>query len=240
VASLIQEDGTRAADWSCLGQPLPPPPLNFPARVTYTFPLVEWVTDVPLPGRTVTVCNRIDSACMTPLNAPSTIVDGVADVSVQIPAGQNVYLILTSPGTIPSVLYLDGPMYEDQRGGKIQLLTPETAVGLATQVQIPLDFMQGMLAIRPHALYTINDGSGRSIPYSFVNGLPRAESPALPSVNTTIPSDNTPWAGFVNVPPGGLTVNGILAEGGREFGTADIQVRPQFINNLEIRALNRL
>lgn len=244
-------DGPVVADWSCLGQPEPQPPATFPETVTYTFPIVEWVSNMPPAGRTIRVCNRLDPLCMSPLDAVVNIVEGQRDVSVQIPAGQNVYLeIDTMPRiALPYVLYFDGPLYSDQRGGRIQMLTPATAIGMATQLQAPLDIMLGVLAMRPHdclgqivpgALYSIDETAGTSIPYTVVNGQPVSASPAMPAVTTLLPSDQSPWAGFVNVPTGRLSVFGVLDEGKREIGTATIFARPSTVNVVEIRPLNEL
>ena len=198
---------------------------------------------------TIQVCNRVDPGCESPLAADVTIVPTEREVSVEIPGGQNVFLLLTATGTVDTVLYFDGPLYEDQTGGRIQMLTLPTVLGLATQLQVPLDPTLGVIGIRAHdcngtivagARYTINDTSGTTFSYTFVNGLPRTDFPPTPGVSTTITSDNSPWAGFVNVPGGALTIYGVLAEGMREFGTADIQVRPGHMNLVEIRPLNRL
>jgi len=236
------------ADWSCLGQPEPPPPEDYPEYVTYTFPMVEWVTNNPIPGRSIQVCALIEPACLRPLTSVVNIVEGARDVSVQILAGQNVFLLLKAPGYFDTTLYFDGALYEDQRGGRIQMLTPDVIGGVAQQAQLPLDPTLGVLAIRAHdcrgtivggALYSIDDNP-TSIPYTVVNGLVRADSPAVPAVVTSIPSDNSPWAGFANVPTTGITVFGVLVDGMREIGTADIPVRATTVNAVEVRALNHL
>jgi hypothetical protein len=247
----VNPDKQTAADWTCLGQPPQPPPTLAPdAMVTYTFPLVEWVTNAPIPGRKITVCNRIDPDCTTALPATVMVDDTSPNVSVTLRAGQSVFLLLEAPGVFPTRLYFDGPLYSTQDGGKIQMLTPMTVGSLAQQVQIALDPSLGVLAIRPHdcrgtivsgALYTIDSTGGTATPYAFSNGLPRAASPAVPAASTTIPSDNTPWAGFVNVPLGGLTVYGVLADGtNREIGSTDVAVKPLAITVVEVRALNHL
>jgi len=235
-------------DWDCVGDLDEPPPENIPAQITYTFPFVDWISDDAMENRTVQVCNRLDATCARPLDAMVNVVDGQREVSVTFRGGQNVYFLLQAMDAIPAVLYFDGPMYSNQVGGRIQMQTLESITGLAQQAQVQLDPMLGALAVRPHdcagrivsgALYSVGDTT-TSIPYTFVNGLPRAPTPPVPASSTVIPSDNTPWAGFVNVPPGGLTVVGRLAETDREFGTADIQVRPGFVHVVEVRALNHL
>lgn len=261
-SSLAPEDDTyttkvlgvnpdQTADWSCLGQAQQAPPiLPQDAMVTYTFPLVEWVSNAPLANRSIQVCNRIDPDCLMPLPSVSNIVEGEANVSVTFKAGTSVFLLLKAKDVFDTTLYFDGPLYADQEGGKIQMLTGATVFGLANQVKIPLQQDLGVLAIRPHdcrgtivsgALYTIDAVGSSAVPYTFVNGLPRAAPPPpMPAVSTTIPSDNTPWAGFVNVPPIGVTVYGVLADGNKEIGSADVAVRAGAINVVEIRALNHL
>jgi hypothetical protein len=218
--------------------------------VTYTFPFVEWVTNNPLTNRTIQVCNKLEPACMPPLQAVTNIVEGQRNVSVQIPAGQNVFLILGATGVLPEILNFDGPLYADQTGGRIQMLRPETVGGLAQQLQIPLVQELGVLAIRPHdcngaivpgAVYSIDNGGGTSIPYTFDNGRPTAAVPPVPATTTLRASDTTPWSGFVNVPPGLHTVFGLLGdESGTEFGSASVYVQPGVLNIIEVRALNHL
>ena len=251
IGGLPEESGElmpAGADWSCLGQPEPLPPRDGEGTVRYTFPMVEWVTNRPLVGREIKVCNRVFPECPEPLEAATTVVDDRREVEVEIPRGQNVFLLLTAPGTVPTVLYFDGPLYDDQTGGRIQMLTPEVTVSLATRLSIPLNPEQGVLAIRAHdcngaivsgALYEIDDASGSSIPYTFVNGLPDAAKPPAPSTITSIVSDNSPWSGFVNVPITSLTVRGFLADDMREFGATTVQVLPG-INAIEVRPQNRL
>lgn len=249
---VTDEGAVLTADWSCLGDAPPPPPQNYPSTVTYTFPMTEWVTNTPLPGRTITVCNRIDPDCMTPLDFPTVVEDGVADVSVDLPAGQNVFLVLDAPNTVRTLLYFDGPLYEDQRGGVIPKLRPEVVGSLAAQTSLPLNPALGVVSMRAHdcngtivggALYSITEGmAADAIPYTFVQGQPRSLTPSVTSTSTTIPSDNTPWAGWVNVTPSpaGITVRGVLADAMREFGTADAPIRAQAVSAIEIRPLNHL
>lgn len=249
-----QDEPMGPADWSCVGREPPPAPVDIPEIVTYTFPLVEWVSNRPLPGRTVRVCNRIEATCANPIttvNVPDTDRNAV----VEIPGNLDVFLLLDATSgnpmnpIIPTVLYFDGALYSDQTGGRIQMLTAATTVGLATQLGINLNFEQGVLSMRAHdcagrivggAFFSIDDTSGMPIPYTFVNGLPRAAVPPMPAPRTIIMSDNSPWAGFVNVPPRPLTVHGFMSDGEREFGSIDVTVKEGMMNAIEIRPLNRL
>lgn len=241
-------------DWSCVGRDAPPAPANFPEAVTYTFPMVEWVSNRPLPGRTVSVCNRIETTCPNPISTVN-VPDNETNAVVQIPGNTDVFLLLNAASNnvmnpiVPIVLYFDGRLYSNQTGGRIQMLTAATTLGLANTLGLNLDLTQGVLSMRAHdcsgrivggAFFSIDDNSGIPIPYTFVNGLPRAAMPPMPGPKTLIMSDNSPWAGFVNVPTTPLTVHGFMSDGQREFGAIDVQVQGGMMNAIEIRPLNRL
>ncbi len=245
---------SRVANWECVGEPVPAPPSDIPETVTYEFPMVEWVSDVPLPSRTVQVCNKVDPMCAQPIqSAVVSIQPDERNVQVTMRGGQNVFLNLAAtPEYLPETLWLDGPLYSDQTGGRIQLLSLQTVFSLAQSVSLPIDptGMTGIVTIRAHdcigeiasgAIYEINDTSATAAnvyPYTFINGSPRGEP--VPGTRTTIPSDSTPWAGFLNVRPGPLTVRGFLADTGQEFGSAETFVRAGVLSVVEVRPLDRL
>jgi hypothetical protein len=252
---LVDTDNEpRVADWSCVGDPLTAPPTEIPDSVTYEFPLVEWVSDVPLPSRTVRVCNKVDPGCSQPVAGAQVMIQpNDRNVRVTMRGGLNVFLdMAATPEYVAETLWLDGPLYSDQTGGRIQFLSIQTVISLATNISLPIDptFMTGLVAIRAHdcigaiaggALYEIDDTSATAAnvyPYTFINGSPRGD--ALAGTRTTIPSDSSPWAGFINVRPGPLTVRGYLAETGDEFGSAQTFIQPGVLSVVEIRPLDRL
>jgi hypothetical protein len=250
-SGLVQQPS--AADWSCVGEPLTAPSTSAPESIVYSFPFVDWVTDLPIPGRTINVCNKVDPQCNQPLGAPIVIPSEQRNGEITMRGGVDVYFEMRATAEyVPETLWLDGRSYGDQEGGRIQLLSQQTVVDLATSVLLPLDpsGTLGIVAVRAHdctgaiaggAIYEINDTSATAsgvYPYTFVNGSLRGGAEA--STRTVLQSDLTPWAGFINVRPGLLTVTGFLEGGRQEFGSAEIFVRPGTLSIVEIRPLDRL
>jgi hypothetical protein len=237
--------------WACLDDP-PVPPTQFPAMVRYTFPLVDWAdATLPLVGRQVTVCSRADTLCSQPLD----MIDLPAEpreVTIVLPAGENIYLRLTQPERVPELLYFAGPLYRDQTGGRVPLLTPLILGTLAANQGVMLDLMRGAIALRSHdctggitggALFEIENG-GAGIAYTAVNDLPTVTD-LMPKAVTDIPTQlgNVPFAGFVNVMPGNFVVNGMvngMVDDPTVFGGASFFAPPAAISIVEVRPVNFL
>jgi len=222
--------------WNCVGQlPTPEPsPDDLPETVTYTVPIVDWLTDEAPPGLKISVCNRIDAMCSAPVSVFTPAADRV--INFPLPARFEVFLILQATGTVPARFYFDGPVTTDLVGGRIQLLPVPIALSLADSLGINLDLSMGVLSLRSHdckgaiapgTRFEIDPNAG--VPYVLINGAPTLSA---------LPTDRAGLAGFVNVPAGNFVARGFLAEDSREFGLANFQVLPGWFSLVEVRSTN--
>lgn len=222
--------------WGCLDAPRAPAPSSeeLPETITYTVPIVDWVTDEAPPGLEIRVCNRIDTMCAEPISVFTPPPERV--ISFALPARFEVYLMLQATDTVPAVFYFDGPVTSDLVGGRIQLMRVPVVIGLAQTLGITLDLTMGVLSLRSHdcngaitpgTMFEIEPAAG--VAYTLINGSP---------ILSVLPTDRAGLAGFVNVPPGTFVARGFLAEGKREFGLANFGIRPGWFSLVEVRSNN--
>jgi len=233
----IDEAQPSADPWSCIPGPRPilPPPEERPETVTYTVSIVDWLTQEPLTGLTIKICNRIDALCSQPL-ATLTPAPG-RQISFPLPARFEVYLTLETADHVPAIYYFDGPVVEDRVGGLIQLLQPTTVGELAQQfLATQLDLSMGVLAFRSYdcngaiaagAVFEMEPNMG--VPYTLINNSP---------TRSMIPTDTSGIAGYANVPPGAFLARGFVADTDREFGIANFSVQALRFSIVEVRAIN--
>jgi hypothetical protein len=226
---------TEGDPWACLqGSRVPLPPREErPEAVTYTVSIVDWVTDEAPPGLVINVCNRIDPLCAEPLSTIEPPPE--RQISFQLPARIEVFLLLQATDTVPAAFYFDGPVVEDRLGGLIQLLRFATVASLAqTFLGTMLDPSMGALSLRSHdcsgaiaegAVFELEPQNG--VPFTLIDGAP------TPSI---VPTDTSGLAGFVNVPPGSFLARGMVADDDREFGLANFNIQAAQFSLVEVRS----
>jgi hypothetical protein len=240
------------AKWGCVEDP-PPPPTPVPDTVLYTFPLVDWTNEtLPLERRHVKVCGVPDVYCMAPI-AEYDFMPEDREITVPIPGGADVYLDIVQlplppalePDRVPTTLYFAGPLYRDQRGGRIPLLLINVLGGLGVGQGVTIDRMKGVVASRSHdctgavtdgAFFQLENGVN-GIAYTVVNSLPTVSNPNTLTSITNLPSEdgNVPFAGFANVNTGSAVVRGLLEDQVTEFGETPFFIRPSTIAIVEVR-----
>lgn len=256
--------GGASGNWACLGQR--PTPLDQPPeRVQYLVGIVDFDSQPPpntptsVPGLQVTVCGS--PSCDPPFSAPDVVVvnpiEGQAPYvwMIDVPYNfSNAYLRLTAPNYAPMDYVFGGPLKGPPEGGHvvrgltIPLLKEATRDTIYNDLGLPgpADPKRGVLAVRTLDCRRSAQAQGQRAAGVRLHAIPAA--PEAPAVAWTLSFSNraTPnkletdargVAGFVNVLPGTVDVEGIapVGNGGTAYGATTLPVRAGVITLAEVR-----
>ena len=230
--------------WGCLAEtPAPLDPLTpQPQAVVYVVPIVDFANPPTRPdGLQIVVCQSNDGECTNPVPTMPMAVPNQPPAVVAIPLPYNFdgYLRLTATNYVTTEYYFGGPMIGSVdrqatvRGEAIPMLRQETMDGLFGDVMQTRDRRTGVLAIRTIKcrgeraagveLEMINQvGFG----WTLISNIPSGGDPPLPT-------DARGVAGFGNVPPGVIPVQGSMGE--LSFGRTAFRVRADQLTVGEVR-----
>jgi hypothetical protein len=238
-------DDTIVADpaWSCLGEARPyPTPNPQPAVVVYDTTFGSFVNPAEPPGDlALRVCLLSDAYCSSPLQEVTSPVRGAILMPLELPFGFHGYLRLDAPAYASAEYYLGGPMLGDSlgepmvRGEPIAMLDFNDISSLFAAGGLTADPLLGMVVLRavdcegrraPGVQLSVGAGD---VPWVLVNGLPVfSEAPRLST-------DASGIAGFVNLPPGNLLIEGHITATGATYGTTALRVKAGTITMAEVR-----
>lgn len=210
---------SQGASWSCLEQP--PAPRAVPLRpgVVLTLAVVDVASREEPEGLLARACSRLDVQCEAPLASASSGAAG--RLRLALPQGFSGFIEITSASSVPALYFpshaLDGDGFE-----ALSVISATNLDALAQTSGIALDASLGHLLARAFdcdgaeaAGVSISNGD-LGTPFSFDGGLPRFGS------NVTS-SDGI--AGYVNVAPGLVFVEGRALAEERACGAASLVVR---------------
>ncbi len=219
---LNQPDAAASVDpaWGCLDAPIPGGADRLVPNVELTLALVNTVSGAPPEGLTARACAKLDVDCATPLSPPTGVaVDGA--VHLTVPRGFDGFVEITSPSTVSTMYFLNRELMRNATES-FGLVSPTALGALASGGSVTLDPALGHMLIRafdcqgnPASGVQISNDKG-GLPFTFINGLP------VPGRDVTVVDG---VGGYVNVPLGYAVVQGILLEGERLLGTANVVVR---------------
>jgi hypothetical protein len=220
------------ADWTCLGQdtadPSPAPALG---KVTLDLHVEDWATGAPVNGLTVFTCGSLDDDCNTP-SAIQSLPNDRADnrLTVQLEPGFSGLLKFASTDGItmnaatgqpdysnayvPDAVYMGDTVYGSKEASyTIKLLRSPVVTQLATNMGLQLD---PTAAIIVGIAFDCDDKPAADVvfeidrpgsPYTLIGGRPQQPDPG----EVFIPTDGLGQAGFANVPPGYVFLNGFVS-----------------------------
>lgn len=256
--------GGATGDWECLDQ-RPAPIDRPPDRIQYVVAIVDFDSQPPpnmptrVEGLEVTVCGS--PSCDPPFSAPDVVT--VNPVTGQPPYVwmidfpynfSNAYLRLTAPNYAPMDYFFGGPMKGPPEGGNvvrgntIPLLKEATRDTIYNDLGLPgpADPTRGVLAVRTLDCSRNAQGQGQRAAGVRLRAIP--DAPEAPAVAWTLSFSNraTPnkletdargVAGFVNVLPGTVDVEGLAPIGttGKPYGATTLPVRAGVITLAEVR-----
>lgn len=197
-----------------------------------TMHLQDAVLMTSLPGVEGKLCRKLDVACEHPLGY--VVADGGGTINTQIEAGFDGYVQLTDPNSkiAPALYFLTPPVQGDLNLPSVPLANPLVAAGIVKSAG-------GTTWLSDRGLVLLNafDCQGNTaakITFS-VGGTPAPDSSifylvdTLPSTNVTS-TDETGYAGLVNMPEGVTTISARLAPSGRKVSEISVLVRRGFIS----------
>jgi hypothetical protein len=238
-------------DWSCLGQderaPVSTPGVD---RVTYVASVLDFGNPaLSPPGIDLGICQLADVYCAAPLPVSMTVLASMSMSAffprpsawaIELPLLFEGYINLTAPGYVPAQYFFGGPMVAGAGGEQavtgepITMFTENGVPSLFDAVGVVRDPAFGLLLLRtvdcrgqraPGVQLRLR---GAGVPWVLVNGLPILSDPPLAT-------DASGTAGFLNVPPGNLLIEGYVPAGDATYGRTAVRVRPGQITMAEIR-----
>ena len=189
VAEAVTPQGCESAT-------SPDPTVTLSFEVSFATPPRE-----PKPF-TVRACGRLDPECLAPL-APALEVPYGDRAEIVVPTGFAGLLEVTNPDGLPALEFLGRPIFSDTRGYDLIIPTPATVQLLLALTQQDYDPEQGIFVITtrdcdrsPLAGVQVSNTQG-GVGFYFQGMLPQKSF-----TETTTEGA----AGFVNVPPGLVSV----------------------------------
>lgn len=226
--SSVPDPSATSSAWSCLDQA--PPATAFRPTVSYTVTIVDSVTNEPPAGLSVRACDDVDINCARPLT-PSTGVSPDGRVRLSLAQGFDGFLEITSDSTLPTRLYPDGLVRDDQDGAILELIDAETAQLLAGAAGVELRDDAGIVLGRAFncdgqlAAGVRLEADTSEVAFAFIDGLP-IEGPTTGGEGLVV---------FVNVPAGFTFIEGTLASGSRSMGSTTAESRPGWLVYADVR-----
>jgi hypothetical protein len=203
--------------WGCIGNVAP---LMAGQIDTIKLQLLDLITQTPVQGLTVKVCNKYDPTCTKPLATPMP--DAMGWVSASIASDLEAYLDISGGGYMPAVVFLDH--VAAGKNTDILLITPEEVMGLAQIAKVTVDPTKGLVLGR-----TVDCTGTRTAGVSVTLSPSAGETRFYVINNTPTPNasqtDNGGNSGFVNVDPGNPSLTGTLGPDGKEMGKVTTLVR---------------
>lgn len=220
----VPGDVTPSGPWSCLGEVEWPSTGAGAPRLS--FRVIDVLTSSPPVGLEARVCSKLDIACDNPLPAPTSI-DQQGLVTAEVSAGFDGYVELVSPTTTPALFFVTKPVHADTVvPGVIPVVSPEGFGAIAQAIGTTLD-LQGSGHV--YALSSdCDDAAARGVrfeldkmgaattAYYMINNAP---------LGTAGATDAAGAGGFLNVPPGFVTITGFVADTDARVGDSSLVIR---------------
>lgn len=206
-------------DWSCVG-PLRSTPMvaqdnNGATRLVRSLQVLSLVRGTVPEGASVRACQQRDLDCATPVTA-SLALDADGWVDIPLYDGFDGYLEVTSPATLPMMLFYQEPLLGTSRTDAEPLGLVEIPVlaQLTAGIGTPQEANLGLLVLRafdckgdaaPGVKFSVDKPS---VPFYFVSGLPSGMQTE---------TEGSGLGGFINVPTGITVVDAVLSSGEVDF-----------------------
>lgn len=235
-ATMAHDSGgpPRGGDWTCMDKPRVTTTAPGPFHVTMHATTI--VPSAPAPGLTVVLCTKLDVDCMMPTSDPA-MTDSNGDVSFDVPRGFTGYAQFTRSDTTPGLYFFNPGVDKDMEAVAVQIATPAIVDALTKSLGSPQDAKKGLILMSvfdcnavaaPNIVY-VAEGSS-AVPFYAIGGLPNGAA---------MTTDMSGYGGFVNVPPGVITVKGLIDQGKRDITPVSIVARAGSLSYLRLVPIGR-
>lgn len=213
--------------WACVGDVKPPPagqPYTISIRLNDLL-ATKLVTDA-----SVKLCKKLDLPCDVPVETLAPDAKGI--VSADIETGFRGYFAVDALGYVPTLYFIDtsagaGPF-------DVSLFTPQASDALNKGVTSDIDPEAGFVNI---AMYDCMDRRAAGVHFDIAPAAGTTPFYALASAasGTATETDATGNGGFINVPPGIVTLTATLASTGELLSTETTLIRKATLSYQTIR-----
>lgn len=222
----------RGKQWACVGNASRPVTSEHDASLSIQ--VMNSAFTAPLANTQVHACDVLSSDCVPPLATGTSGPDGWVTLGISVSGSFRGYLDFTGPANMPNLFYqeLAGSVPRDETFPfQVGLISAPTVAFLGQAVHVPIDparailFAQALdceLNFASGVSFTASGGDGSTVAWYFANGLPHID---------TSQTDGNGGGGFVNLPPGLITVTASVASIG-VVGTASVWTRPNTITTV--------
>jgi hypothetical protein len=208
--------------WSCLGGVSWPTPEPRPATVT--FQLRDLVKDEPATGVSARLCRKLDFGCDQPL-ATGMRGDNDGTLTVEVAAGFDGYVELTSAERLPGIYFFYPPVTGDRLISNVPLMRATELQQFAVLAGRPVVPGRGHVMLGAYncrqepadgVRISSEDADSNTTPFYLVKRVPSA---------TAAGTDSSGRGGLINVRAGSISVTGATGDG-RAIGRVGLFVRP--------------
>jgi hypothetical protein len=223
--------------WGCLDKPKVTSTAPGPFHIT--FHLAGIVDPAPIANVSAKVCKKLDVQCTSPSDGPKLSND-TGDVSFDIDKGFTGYVSFAKGTDItPGLYFFNPPPDHDMDAVAVQIVTPGIVSALTASFMSPQKDANGLTLINvadcdgkaATGVSLVADGiDPGSVEFYSVGGLPTAAATETATEG---------FGGFVNVPPGPLTVKGVVNGPKRELQTISILINAGSITYAKLVPLGR-
>ena len=198
--------------------------------VSYTVTIVDSVTNVPPPNLSVRACDDVDTTCARPV-APATGLSADGRVRLSLARGFDGYFDIQAANILPTRLYPDGTLEDDQDGATLELIDAVSAMGLASAAGLDLLADTGLVLARG---FDCDGELSSGIEFeSATGGLAFAFIDGLPIQSAT--TGNEGLVLFANVPKGFTLLRGTLAANQKPMGSSTAESVPGSVVYADVR-----
>jgi hypothetical protein len=223
-------------EWSCVNGP--GSTLAASSSVDVALPVVDLLARDAAEPIEASLCRKLDVNCEAPTQ--SMTMSGTGDYPLSLERGFEGYLSVRGGAVVPTLYFLSQPLEAGERLPTLTLLSEAVMGSLAAELGVPL--MEG----RGLALFSVQDCDGALTPGIALEAheadaettryYDRDGLPTVPAAVTGAEGSG----GFLNAPPGPLSVEARLPDGSAPLASASVLVRPGFISYGRLRpALGR-
>jgi hypothetical protein len=219
-------------EWSCVSGPVSP---QVPAStsVDVALPVVDLQARQAGAPLEASLCRKLDVNCDAPTQ--SMTMSGTGEYPLSLESDFEGYLSVRGASVVPTLYFLSQPLEPGERLPTLTLLSADLMGSLAAELGVPLVEGRGL------ALFSVQDCNGAFTPgialeareadaettrYYDLDGLP-----VVPATVTGAEGSG----GFLNAPPGLLSVDARLPDGAAPLASASVWVRPGFISYGRLR-----
>jgi len=214
--------------WSCADNAVPIPQSAAGMEVDIALPVVDLLARDPALPLSANVCHVLDVNCEAPTQ--TLTMAGSGDLALRLESGFEGYLSIAGDGIVPTLYFLNPPMQMGERLPALTVMSPSSMESLARDMDVVPLLDRGL------ALLSVQDcDAGMSAGVELAAREADAQTTrfygvdGLPTVNASVTSVDGS-GGFMNAPPGLLTVDAHLPGGEAILASTSVLIRAGHIS----------